>query len=108
MGYVFSVVWTVTSLYALLSDYSHKCGSLRDRDFAIVEGTVRHFAPRASIGLPFSGETFEVGDHRYEYSDFFLHAAFNNTQMHGGPIREGLQVRIHDVDGQIARLEVAR
>jgi len=35
-------------------------------------------------------------------------AGFNNTLSHGGPIHEGLRVRIADVDGAIARLEIAR
>ena len=53
-------------------------------------------------------ESFEVNGHRFAYSDYIVTAGFNNTQSHGGPIREGLQVRIVAVDGRIARLEVAR
>jgi hypothetical protein len=32
---------------------------------------------------------------------------FNDSQNHGGPMREGLRVRIADVNGEIARLEIA-
>jgi hypothetical protein len=61
--------------------------------------------------MPVTGhamESFEVAGHCYSYSDYVVVAGFNNTQSHGGPIRNGLRVRIADIDGQIARLEVAR
>jgi len=53
-------------------------------------------------------ERFVVNGHHYEYSDYVVSAGFNNTQSHGGPIREGITVRIADVRGKIARLEIAR
>jgi hypothetical protein len=72
----------------------------------VVEGVVHDFVP-----MPFDGhphESFEVAGHSYEYSDFEVTQGFNNTQSHGGPMRDGLRVRIADVGGRIARLEIAR
>lgn len=79
--------------------------ALREGRFEVVEGTVTNFSP-----MPYEGhrdETFEVDGHRYAYSDYVLTQGFNNTASHGGPIREGLRVRIADVGGIIARLEIA-
>jgi hypothetical protein len=53
-------------------------------------------------------ESFEVAGRRYRYSDFVLVPGFHTTTTRGGPIREGLHVRIADVDGEIARLEIER
>ncbi|MGH9970245.1 MAG: hypothetical protein ACREBG_20950 [Pyrinomonadaceae bacterium] len=61
--------------------------------------------------MPFEGhadETFVVDGHRFSYSDYDETKGFNRTQSHGGPMREGLQVRITHVDGSIVKLEIAR
>jgi hypothetical protein len=36
----------------------------------------------------------------FAYSDYFLTPAFNNTSSHGGPLKEGLQVRIYYTDSR--------
>jgi|WetSurMetagenome_2_1015567.scaffolds.fasta_scaffold73505_1 hypothetical protein len=74
--------------------------------YEVVEGVVTEFSP-----MPWEGhkpESFVVNGRRYEYSDFEDQPGFHNAQSHGGPIRSGLWVRIADIDGQIARLEIAR
>ncbi|MBV9128726.1 MAG: hypothetical protein JO117_11650 [Verrucomicrobia bacterium] len=61
--------------------------------------------------MPYTGhqmEWFVVDGRRFEYSDYVIVPGFNNTASHGGPIRQGLQVRVHYVGNNIARLEVAR
>lgn len=101
----FAVLWTATSFWATFSDYRHLRDALLNGKYTIVEGTVMDFVP-----MPYSGhamEKFNVAGHHYEYSDYNVVAGFNNTQSHGGTIRQGLRVRIADVDGQIARLEIA-
>ena len=76
----------------------------RNGNFSIVEGTVTKFKP-----MPYSGhqmESFEVDGIRFEYSDFNLNSGgFNNTTSHGGPIREGLSVRIAYNSGRILKIE---
>lgn len=70
-----------------------------------VEGPVTNFRP-----MPYAGhgmERFCVAANCFEYSDFVLTAGFNNTRSHGGPIREGLPVRVTFVGDTIVRLEVA-
>jgi hypothetical protein len=67
--------------------------AIRDHRFSSVEGTVRRFQP-----MPYTGHALErvcVQDTCFEYSDCVVTSGFNNnTTSHGGPIREGLRVRI--------------
>jgi hypothetical protein len=87
-------------------EYRELVSALENRDYTVVEGVVHNFVP-----MPYEGhahESFDVAGHHYEYSDFMVTEGFNNTQSHGGPIRDGLRVRIADVGGRIARLEIAR
>lgn len=100
----FACLWTTTSFWVTFSDYRHLREALLNGKYTVVEGTVTDFVP-----MPYSGhamEKFNVNGHHYEYSDYNVVAGFNNTQSHGGPIRQGLKVRIADVDGQIAKLEI--
>lgn len=72
----------------------------------VVEGKVEQFVP-----MPYHGhadETFIVNGRYFAYSDYDLTKGFNNTQSHGGPMKEGLQVRITHVDGSIVKLEIAK
>lgn len=72
--------------------YARAKDSYLKGDYAVVEGTVSNFHP-----MPYSGheeETFFVNGLRFSYSDYELGPCFNNTASHGGPIREGLRIRI--------------
>jgi len=80
--------------------------ALRDGQYAVVEGYVSDFVP-----MPHSGhsmESFVVQGHRFSYSDYVVSAGFNNTASHGGPIREGLYVRVTYTNDVILRLEIAQ
>jgi hypothetical protein len=61
-------------------------------EYATVEGEVSDFHP-----MPYSGhqnETFAVNGVQFSYSDYVVNPCFNNTVSHGGPIREGIRVRV--------------
>jgi hypothetical protein len=80
--------------------------ALREGRTSIVEGPVYDFVP-----MPWSGhahECFKVRATTFCYSDFEVTPGFNNARSHGGPIQEGLLVRIHHVNSVIAQLEVAK
>jgi len=71
---------------------------------AIAEGPVTNFKP-----MPYSGhamERFCVLAECFEYSDYVITGGFNNTASHGGPIKEGLPVRVTYVGGVIVKLEI--
>jgi len=87
-------------------EYRLLTGRLQAGNYQVVEGEVEEFDP-----MPWEGhkdESFVVAGHRYSYSDYDGSAGFNRTSSHGGPIRQGLRVRIADIDGVIARLEIAQ
>ena len=80
--------------------------ALESGEANVAEGRVRDFVP-----MPWAGhamECFTVDTTRFCYSDFILTPGFNNARSHGGPVHEGLNVRIHHVASRIARLEVAK
>jgi hypothetical protein len=72
----------------------------------VAEGRVTQFVP-----MPYEGhadETFVVNGHRFAYSEYDETTGFHHTQSHGGPMRDGLQVRITFVGDAITKLEIAR
>jgi hypothetical protein len=105
-GAVLSILWVLGTFLGTFSDYWRLREAIRLGHFEVVEGKVVDFVPMPPEGHAM--ERFTVNGHHYEYSDYQVTAGFNNTQSHGGPIREGSLVRIFDVGGQIARLEIAR
>ena len=76
----------------------------------VVEGPIEHFHPMPASGH--DSERFDVAGVHFEYSHWSVSQGFNQDVTVGGPIRNGLQVRIHYVrfgtppDHVIVRLEV--
>lgn len=52
-------------------------------------------------------ECISVTDRQFCYSDWVLTPGFNRTRALGGPIHDGLQVRLRVIGDTIVRLEVA-
>lgn len=100
----FAVAWTAVVFIATTGQY-RSLKSAEDHGYLrVVQGVVKNFHP-----MPYTGhamETFEVNGVHFSYSDYVSTAAFNNTAAHGGPIREGLPVRISYVGNAIVRLEI--
>ena len=109
--------WAVFFLYltaTLLSMYLRDAGVVKEaiaRGAVIeVEGKVNGFIP-----APYEGhqdESFVVNGIPFSYSEYVNRGGFHRTAAHGGPIREGLEVRIHYfpeyANNRILRLEVKR
>jgi hypothetical protein len=102
----FAAFWTLASSCSLLAGYSSLASALRSGRCQVAEGEITQFHPMPAQGHEW--ESFVVGSKRFEYSDFVLSPGFHNTSSHGGPIREGLRVRIHYLGNDIARLEIAK
>jgi hypothetical protein len=102
---LFASVWTVTAGASIVSEDLRASHDLAARNCTSVAGVVEDFHPAPWEGH--SMESFTVAGVRFEYSDYVVSAGFNNTASHGGPIRQGLPVRICYRDGQILRLDVA-
>jgi hypothetical protein len=102
---IFALLWTLGTLVVSVAEYRYVMNALYDGRYRIIEGPVTDFVP-----MPYEGhlqESFVVGGHRFSYSDYIVTAGFHNTASHGGPIREGLYVRVSYLDNLILRLEVA-
>lgn len=108
-GYVwlpFALFWTTSVAWGTHHRYHYLAEAVRTGRVNIVAGPVRNFVP-----MPYGGHAYErfcVRRKCFQYSDFDDGGGgFNNTSSHGGPIREGLDVRVTYVDQTIVRLEVA-
>jgi len=102
----FAVLWTSASFLATFVEYRTSVSALKENSAEMVEGIVTDFHP-----MPYSGhanESFVVNGVKFEYSDYRVTAGFNNTASHGGPIREGLVVRIWHFKGRILRLDIKK
>jgi hypothetical protein len=107
----------VCAVFLLLAAYAYSSPGVQDMyarakdayvqgQYSMVEGTVTNFHP-----MPYSGhqnKTFFVNGMQFSYSDYVLVPCFNNTSSHGGPIHEGLRVRIAYSGNCILKLEVSQ
>jgi hypothetical protein len=75
-------------------------------DFRVVEGEVADFKPMPSNGHGW--ESFVVDGTTFRYSDhgMFINGGFCTTASNGGPMREGLYVRISYHGDRILKIEV--
>lgn len=71
----------------------------------VVEGEVTRFVPMPASGHAM--ERFCVQQDCFAYSDYVVTGGFNNAASHGGPIRNGLAVRVTHVGVTIVKLELA-
>jgi protein-S-isoprenylcysteine O-methyltransferase Ste14 len=102
-----AVLWTGIVVVFTLKDYWSLRDDLSRGRCEVTEGVVSGFVP-SRIGQGRSTfESFTVGSEHFSYSDFNIVAGFHRTSFYGGPIRAGLQVRIHHRNREIARLEIA-
>ena len=102
----FALVWTGLVAWFGYRNHAALLDAVHTRGVQVVEGRVSDFRP-----MPWAGhamERFCIEGHCFEYSDFDKSSGgFNNTSSHGGPIRDGLPVRVSYVGGTIVKLEVA-
>ena len=71
-------------------------------DVTVVSGPVTDFSSH-----DWTAECFTVEGHRYCYKDGPNDIGFHQTALNGGPVREGLEVRVTSIGSDIVRLEVA-
>lgn len=89
---LFSLIAECVSFRGVIYDYFQRKAQLRTGQYTVVEGTVEHFVP-----MPYQGhanESFDVHGVGFSYSTYDVTSCFSHTASHGGPIYEGLQVRI--------------
>ena len=103
---VVMLVGTVGMLVITWDDYAELRSALARHAYRVVTGTVTDFVPEGPDGHP--TERFRVDGAQYAYSTYDITSAFHLVARNGGPIHNGVPVRISEVRGSIARLEIAR
>jgi len=110
----FAVVWAVAFHKmrhgwnaAVTSAYARTARIAADPSTPVVEGRISHFHPEPEEGH--DNERFVIDSVHFEYSYYDVTGCFNRSRSHGGPFREGLQVRLHYVPSTqcIVEVEVA-
>jgi hypothetical protein len=100
----FACLWSGLTFSTTFGEYLRLRSAFRHSQFSVVEGRITSFRP-----MPYEGhqdECFSVQSQTFCYSDYGVTAGFNNSASHGGPIREGLPVRVSYVGSTIVRLEI--
>lgn len=106
IGYALSGLGVLTASYSWATWTAKKrdgSRALQAGQRSVVEGPVSNFHP-----MPFAGhslESFTIENQRFSYSDFVVTPCFNNTSSHGGPIHDGLYLRVYYIDDCILRID---
>ena len=102
-------VWILCNFTVSFLEYNRMKQALINNNCEMVEGPVQDFIPRTKNGTP--GESFSVKSIKFSYTYWTVASEFHITQPFGGPIKEGLKVRIYYVPAKwgpkIAKLEIA-
>jgi len=104
--FVFAACWAALAFMNTWNDYRHHRDVLASGEYRTVEGVVENFRPLAAHGRGI--ESFEVKGVRFQYSPLALSPGFNRAAAEGGPIANGVHVRIAYFGLAILRLEIGR
>ena len=99
----FLALMSIGAPTCIFADYWTLRSALIQKRCKVAEGRVTNYSPMPAEGH--KEESFNVNGEFFHYSDFSLTAGFNNATSLGGPIREGLQVRIYYLNNELALLE---
>src|SRR3954447_5405799 len=97
----FAVLWTIVSFAVTYVDYRQAVNALRSGRAKVIEGPVEDYQ-----AIRLKSESFTVQGVRFRVSDYNATAGFNNMASKGGPIREGLPVKIWYWHDEILRLQI--
>ena len=99
---IFSAGLMVVVGYHLFSDFDRIQTTYKQGKYSENEGVVTNFQPSVDE----QPELFMVNDIQYKIYPYRMSVTYVQVSHQGGPIREGLRVRIWDIEGAIVRLEV--
>jgi len=100
-----ALLMSVLLLRSSWYDYQQLRAALESGRTHLVVGTVGDFQPGDHDGHV--RERFRVNDEHFEYTESVISDAFEWTAGRGGPMHEGLEVRMLVYRGAILRLEIA-
>lgn len=103
-AYSFLIVSILISISPIIHylDYRNLRNAYIKNEAEVIEGTITNFIPMSKYGG--GKETFELARHRIEF--FSSSKGFNHTSTFGGPLREGLYIRILFFNNNILKLEI--
>lgn len=101
----FCFLCMMATLIGTFWDYWKCSHDLASGKASYVEGIVDNFVPESKYKYT---ESFSVRGVPFYYSDDSAPAGFNTTIWHGGPIHQGLPVRIWYVGDEIVKLEIKK
>jgi hypothetical protein len=107
IGLALAALWTITAFVVTYRDYRSAVSKLQNGEYAVVEGPVTGYEALPGKGWGQKAETFLVDGQRFKYHGAVVSAGFHRMASQGGPIRDGLQVRITYSGPDILRLEAA-
>ncbi len=97
----FGCLWTLLVFTSTLREYLDLSSALAGGRYQVDEGEIRELRTfREGID-----ESFRLNDKVFEYSYALMTSAFNITSSKGGPLREGLVIRVFHTRGCILRIE---
>lgn len=102
----FFLLWAVGAYFVVGPAQSKLRKSYAEGSFNIVEGIVDSFNSNPRDRDDNEMESFRVHDQFFEYNYFELSPSFKHTAYHGGPLEEGMQVRVTYIGDVIVKLEV--
>ena len=86
------------------SNYRDFHDRLARGDVIVVQGTVQDFVPQSADRR--RPERFRIGDNQYELFDNEYAPGYHTLRANGGVITDGLVLRLAEIDGRIARIEL--
>jgi len=109
-GILISIAWLFSFGIIPYRQYQECQYLLQTGVFSIVEGRVEHFQPGSGAqGQP--PERFDVQNVKFEYKDNPVDCGFSQTSGQGGPVKNGLYVKISYIPrdpNTILRLEIKK
>jgi hypothetical protein len=110
-GVIFSLCVGIILVSSKLSGYNKVQDTIRNGSASMVEGPVENFTVSSGDNV----NSFIVQDAHFRYSRYSETFGYHVTQAEGGPIKDGIIVRIHytDIEGDpstpvILKLEIKR
>jgi hypothetical protein len=101
-AFIFAFVWVIISSIQLISGHSSLRSDYDHGRFKVVKGLVKNFNSGRRL------ESFTVRGVKFEYAYYTVTPGFNRMASRGGPMREGLPVRMSYIDDFIVKLEIKK
>ena len=107
---IFGVSWTLLVGGGLYAQHGQLTRALSEGSFVRVEGIVHDKPPGGATDVDGPSWVVEAGStaHWYRYDRSPLTVGYRRSAPGSGGLRDGARVRIADIGGRIARMEVER